>query len=141
MDEPIKTLRPESAAFSSNSDENSGPNITCLKYDFSGRRVLCSYNDDDIYLFGVDGTVDQTYRGHRNNQTIKGVNFYGNRSEFVLSGSDCGHFYIWDTKLGTLVNSQVIIKFFIKYMFINCINRVFCLSMQMATRNSGAILR
>jgi len=106
IDEPVKTLQPESAAFSSGRDENSGPNITCLKYDFSGRRVLCSYNDDDIYLFGVEGKVDQTYRGHRNNQTIKGVNFYGNRSEYVLSGSDCGHFYIWDTKQGTLVNSQ-----------------------------------
>lgn len=28
--------------------------------------------------------------------TVKGVNFYGPRSEFVVSGSDCGHIYLWD---------------------------------------------
>lgn len=25
--------------------------------------------------------------------TVKGVNFYGPKSEFVVSGSDCGHIY------------------------------------------------
>lgn len=40
-------------------------------------------------------------------QTIKGVNFYGTRSERVMSGSDCGHFYIWNTDDGSLLNSQV----------------------------------
>lgn len=28
--------------------------------------------------------------------TVKGVNFYGPSSEFVVSGSDCGHIYLWD---------------------------------------------
>lgn len=28
--------------------------------------------------------------------TVKGVNFYGPCSEFVVSGSDCGHIYLWD---------------------------------------------
>lgn len=27
---------------------------------------------------------------------VKGVNFYGPCSEFVISGSDCGHIYLWD---------------------------------------------
>lgn len=27
---------------------------------------------------------------------MKGVNFYGPCSEFVVSGSDCGHIYLWD---------------------------------------------
>lgn len=65
------------------------------------------------------------YKGHRNNATgvwprphsltfavfdahgltlpplsscvsVKGVNFYGPCSEFVVSGSDCGHIYLWD---------------------------------------------
>ena len=27
---------------------------------------------------------------------MKGVNFYGPSSEFVVSGSDCGHIYLWD---------------------------------------------
>ncbi|GIL83639.1 hypothetical protein Vretimale_10439 [Volvox reticuliferus] len=35
------------------------------------------------------------YSGHRNQQTVKGVNFLGEREEWVVSGSDCGHIYIW----------------------------------------------
>ena len=27
---------------------------------------------------------------------VKGVNFYGPNSEFVVSGSDCGHIFFWD---------------------------------------------
>ena len=27
---------------------------------------------------------------------MKGVNFFGLRSEYVVSGSDCGHVFIWD---------------------------------------------
>nr|XP_033796934.1 DDB1- and CUL4-associated factor 6 isoform X5 [Geotrypetes seraphini] len=35
------------------------------------------------------------YRGHRNSRTmIKEANFWG--KNFVLSGSDCGHIFIWD---------------------------------------------
>ena len=28
--------------------------------------------------------------------SVKGVNFYGAKSEFVVSGSDCGNIFIWD---------------------------------------------
>jgi len=28
---------------------------------------------------------------------VKGVNFYGHDSEYVVSGSDCGHVFIWDS--------------------------------------------
>ncbi len=27
---------------------------------------------------------------------MKGVNFFGQASEYVVSGSDCGHVFIWD---------------------------------------------
>ncbi|CAN0384677.1 unnamed protein product, partial [Hapterophycus canaliculatus] len=36
------------------------------------------------------------FTGHRNVLTVKQVNFYGPRSEFVVSGSDCGHIFLWD---------------------------------------------
>ena len=36
------------------------------------------------------------YKGHRNNQTVKGVNFFGSQSEYIVSGSDCGHVFLWD---------------------------------------------
>ena len=75
-------------------------NITCLMYSYDGRELLCSYNDDDIYLFdschSSGSNFIKRYEGHRNSQTIKGVNFYGPRSEYVVSGSDCGHVFIWD---------------------------------------------
>ncbi|XP_068593688.1 DDB1- and CUL4-associated factor 8 [Cebidichthys violaceus] len=75
-------------------------NITCLVYSHDGTELLVSYNDEDIYLFDSnhsDGAdYRRRYKGHRNNATVKGVNFYGPCSEFVVSGSDCGHIYLWD---------------------------------------------
>ncbi|XP_024539173.1 DDB1- and CUL4-associated factor 8-like protein 2 [Selaginella moellendorffii] len=50
-----------------------------------------------------DGRSPQVYRGHRNAQTVKGVNFYGPNSEYVMSGSDCGHIFIWKKRGGALV--------------------------------------
>lgn len=34
---------------------------------------------------------------------VKGVNFYGPCSEFVVSGSDCGHIYLWDKHSARIV--------------------------------------
>ena len=33
---------------------------------------------------------------YRNSATVKGVNYYGGRSEYVISGSDCGNVFFWD---------------------------------------------
>ena len=35
---------------------------------------------------------------------VKGVNFYGQRSEYVVSGSDCGHIFVWDKEAECIVN-------------------------------------
>jgi hypothetical protein len=43
------------------------------------------------------------YSGHRNNNTVKQVVFMGGRSDFVISGSDCGHLFIWDTHTAEVV--------------------------------------
>ena len=76
------------------------PNITCLVYNYNGTELLCSYNDEDIYLFDTTQTSGSnyvhSYKGHRNSDTVKGVNFFGPYSNYVVSGSDCGHVYIWD---------------------------------------------
>lgn len=83
-----------------NENGNHSANITCLVYSHDGKELLCSYNDDDIYLFDATHSSGSNYvkrfKGHRNNQTVKGVNFYGPRSEYVVSGSDCGNVFIWD---------------------------------------------
>lgn len=34
---------------------------------------------------------------------VKGVNFYGPQSEYVVSGSDCGHVFLWDKQTQEVV--------------------------------------
>lgn len=45
----------------------------------------------------------QAFKGHRNQKTIKGVNFFGPKCEYVTSGSDCGRIFIWKKKDGELI--------------------------------------
>ncbi|CAA6656875.1 unnamed protein product [Spirodela intermedia] len=75
-------------------------NITGLAYS-SKSELLVSYNDELIYLFpkDMDASQDpQVYSGHRNSQTVKGVSFFGPNDEYVVSGSDCGHVFVWKKK-------------------------------------------
>lgn len=46
----------------------------------------------------------RTYRGHCNVKTVKDVNFFGLQDEYVVSGSDSGHLFIWDKKSSQLLN-------------------------------------
>lgn len=46
----------------------------------------------------------RVYKGHCNLRTVKDVNFYGLNDEYVVSGSDSGHIFIWDRKTTQLVN-------------------------------------
>ncbi|OMO53471.1 hypothetical protein COLO4_36721 [Corchorus olitorius] len=47
--------------------------------------------------------IPQVYKGHTNCETVKGVSFFGPKSEYVVSGSDCGRIFIWKKKGGELV--------------------------------------
>ena len=39
--------------------------------------------------------------GHRNKRTIcKQAIFYGKNDEWIISGSECGHFYVWKNEVG-----------------------------------------
>ena len=44
------------------------------------------------------------YRGHCNVKTVKDCNFFGLQDEYVVSGSDSGHLFIWDKDTGEVVN-------------------------------------
>lgn len=46
----------------------------------------------------------RVYQGHCNVRTVKDVNFFGLQDEYVVSGSDCGHLFIWDRKTAQLLN-------------------------------------
>ena len=49
-------------------------------------------------------THTRQYRGHCNVKTVKDVNFFGLQDEYVVSGSDSGHLFIWDRKTSQLLN-------------------------------------
>lgn len=97
--------------------------ITGLAYS-STRELLVSYSDELIYLFQKNMGLGPTplsiknedlskleeplvYSGHRNSRTVKGVSFFGPNDEYVLSGSDCGHIFIWKKKGAELVRVMV----------------------------------
>jgi nuclear receptor interaction protein len=46
----------------------------------------------------------RVYTGHCNVKTVKDVNYFGLQDEYVVSGSDSGHVFIWDRKTSQLVN-------------------------------------
>eukprot|EP00252_Welwitschia_mirabilis_P007166 TRINITY_DN18297_c0_g1_i2.p1 TRINITY_DN18297_c0_g1~~TRINITY_DN18297_c0_g1_i2.p1 ORF type:complete len:446 (-),score=75.49 TRINITY_DN18297_c0_g1_i2:112-1449(-) len=103
--------------------DNSNVHITGLVYS-NQNELLVSYNDELIYLFCKEmglGTnpklipsekrnelaSPQVYSGHRNARTVKGVNFFGPNTEYVVSGSDCGRIFIWKKKGGELLHLMV----------------------------------
>ncbi|XP_052803947.1 DDB1- and CUL4-associated factor 8-like [Mya arenaria] len=101
----LKKFVPEHIAASENNMMKA--NVTCACYNYNGTEILGTYNDEDIYLFNNthsdSASYIHRYQGHRNNQTVKGVNFYGPHSEFVVSGSDCGHIFLWDKDTENIV--------------------------------------
>ncbi|KAK7272118.1 hypothetical protein RJT34_28526 [Clitoria ternatea] len=116
-DRPVNTFCPHHLIGSNN------VHITGLAYS-SFSELLVSYNDELIYLFErnvgscsspLSATSEdvnsfhqaRVYSGHRNAQTIKGVSFFGPNDEYVLSGSDCGHIFIWKKKEAKLVKLMV----------------------------------
>ncbi|XP_019087258.1 PREDICTED: LOW QUALITY PROTEIN: DDB1- and CUL4-associated factor 8-like, partial [Camelina sativa] len=102
--------------------------ITGLAYSDQSE-LLASYSDEFIYLFTPDmglgpapypsstktqekrsttptPTPPQVYKEHTNRETVKGVNFFGPKCEYVVSGSDCGRVFIWRKKDGELLRAM-----------------------------------
>lgn len=114
-DSPIDTFTPPHLI---GSDQ---VHITCVSYSLQ-EELLASYNDEHIYLFeksmgfgsnpraaisenaSASREEPQVYKGHRNAQTVKGVNFFGPNTEYVVSGSDCGRIFIWKKAGGQLIS-------------------------------------
>nr|XP_036228049.1 DDB1- and CUL4-associated factor 8 isoform X2 [Bactrocera oleae] len=102
MTKPVHQMCPEHLV------KNALPQVTCAVYNNTGSEVLASYSDDFIYLFNNNkyktGEYLHRYRGHSNHKTIKGVNFFGPNSEYVISGSDCGNIFFWDKNTEAILN-------------------------------------
>ncbi|XP_044180066.1 DDB1- and CUL4-associated factor 8-like, partial [Acropora millepora] len=99
--EPVKKYCPH------NLREGSNVKITSLVYSYNGTELLVSYNDENIYLFNAYASSEadyiRTYKGHRNNANVMDVNFFGQQSEYIVSGSDCGHIFLWDKQTEEVV--------------------------------------
>ncbi|KAL6649722.1 hypothetical protein ACP70R_013946 [Stipagrostis hirtigluma subsp. patula] len=113
MNEPVDTFCPRHLI------KGGKVHITGIAYSYA-REILVSYNDELVYLFqnnmGLGPNPEsaqpelldkleqpQAYSGHRNFRTVKGVSFFGPNDEYVVSGSDCGHVFIWKKKGGELM--------------------------------------
>ncbi|XP_022212229.2 DDB1- and CUL4-associated factor 8 isoform X2 [Drosophila obscura] len=102
LPEPIHEMTPRGVR------ETKITQVTCAVYNHSGSEILASYSDAGIFLYDSrnykEGETLHCYEGHVNHRTIKGVNFFGPRSEYVISGSDCGHIFFWDRNTESIVN-------------------------------------
>ncbi|KAG8036412.1 hypothetical protein G9C98_003734 [Cotesia typhae] len=88
---------------SSSYDNKSAFNHKCDQMDEAVANARSSLGCEQS--FNVDASTEfhvrQKYMGHRNARTmIKEANFWGN--DFVMSGSDCGHVFIWDRETAKL---------------------------------------
>eukprot|EP01113_Clastostelium_recurvatum_P050253 TRINITY_DN9471_c1_g2_i3.p1 TRINITY_DN9471_c1_g2~~TRINITY_DN9471_c1_g2_i3.p1 ORF type:complete len:176 (+),score=44.18 TRINITY_DN9471_c1_g2_i3:497-1024(+) len=63
---------------------------------------LASGEDFTVPRYAPDTPIKK-YTGHRSSDTIKGVGFFGPRSEYVVSGSDDSRAFMWDRDTGRLV--------------------------------------
>lgn len=54
-----------------------------------------------IYVYG---NLILPYSIYSNSRTIKGVNFFGPHSEYIISGSDCGNIFFWDKNTEAVIN-------------------------------------
>lgn len=105
--------------------------ITGLAYSQTSE-LLASYGQEDIYLFSREHglhfnnvevnkrlledmiepsfndklPVPKKFKGHRNEETVKGVDFLGPNCDFVTSGSDCGSIFIWRKKDAELIRAM-----------------------------------
>lgn len=55
-------------------------------------------------LNGVGVGAEAAFGGHQNYQTfLKQVSFFGPKDEYIVSGSDSGDMFVWDSRSGTLL--------------------------------------
>lgn len=107
----VRSWRPVDASMEASA--NPYVSVSGLQISSDGRKILTSYQGDQIFIYDVLNSVEnsksaapyQSLGGHINYATfLKTVSFYGPRDEYVVSGSDSGHLWIWDSATGHAVN-------------------------------------
>ncbi|KAL9017647.1 MAG: hypothetical protein Q9185_005043 [Variospora sp. 1 TL-2023] len=85
--------------------ENSDEDITAEERQFIFRSASDRGKSRETVEQGVPySSHTRSYAGHCNVRTVKDANFFGLNDEYVVSGSDSGHLFIWDKKTSELVN-------------------------------------
>lgn len=102
----------DESLFSDDDDDDSSNEENTIKSDqnkgYSGKHTSSKTDNQltstqDISMMTVpEPRIKRKFSGHRNSRTmIKEATFWGNN--FVMSGSDCGHIFIWDRYTSQLV--------------------------------------
>ncbi|WOK92865.1 DDB1- and CUL4-associated factor 8 [Canna indica] len=86
--------------------------------------LVSDSDSDTISVYPDTRPGVMVYKGHRNRNTVKGVSFFGPNSEYVVSGSDCGHIFLWRKKGGELLRAMEGDKY-----VVNCIESHPCTTM------------
>ncbi|KAJ9614563.1 hypothetical protein H2200_002700 [Cladophialophora chaetospira] len=91
----------DAEATESEADEDEAPERIMFRsrLGFARSRSRASVNIHVPY-----SSHSRVYKGHCNTRTVKDVNYYGLNDEYVVSGSDDGHFFIWDRKTSKILN-------------------------------------
>lgn len=104
-----KRQRRQNAAEEDGEDQSSSyasdeePYSTVSEEDESSSDNWSEDDDDWFYDRRRPVLYKQSYFGHIHCKTLKNVSFFGSQSEYVMSGSDDGHIYIWCRQTGALV--------------------------------------
>lgn len=98
-DEANDSDEEEEAEEESDEDDGDGPSHVLYR---SGR--LRNLRKSRVNSHAPVTSHMRSYDGHCNVKTVKDVNFFGLQDEYVVSGSDSGHLFIWDRKTTKLVN-------------------------------------
>jgi WD40 repeat protein len=107
---PVSSLRPILSSTFENTNENEvntlkiTPGVTqlingedCL-VDLPSSEPIQSESSESIQ----STSFVQVYKGQRNEMTVKGIYFMGNKSEYVITGCDSGHLFIFNTLSGKI---------------------------------------
>jgi hypothetical protein len=76
------------------------------------------------------------YSGRDNCLTVKGVSFFGPSDEYIVSGSDCGHLFVWSKVDGCLRRMAQGDN-----DYLNCVEPHPTLPLTMATSGALCVLR
>ncbi|CAH1799639.1 unnamed protein product [Owenia fusiformis] len=84
-------------------DENLERNLAAIKLQTLYRKRLEAKEMEEQDSMCIETPkIKNIYKGHRNSRTmIKEASFWG--EDYVMSGSDCGHIFIWDRHTAKLV--------------------------------------